>query len=272
MPGPDEHRRPATRIHRTISESGSAYLHTDQYYNPRNTQAHVDGTGPETVKDLDGRVPDYFIACVGTAGSSTGVARVLREQDPSVTVVGLVAAKSDFIPGIRDIDEVHQVGLFDPTTYDTIEAVSAEEAIDGLVALNRRCGVLAGPTGGAGLGRLGDLRVLGCQDSLALDSTLQRRHGLVTFRHRRISAADLGFILAEHGLMVRADAHCQGPAGERDDSVRVSLHAYNTVAEVDRLLDVLACLDTSPPGRRRELRIDRDDGHGRTRHHQPSER
>jgi cysteine synthase/rhodanese-related sulfurtransferase len=139
---------PLTRIHRTISESGSAYLHTDQYYNPLNTQAHVDGTGPEILRDLDGRAPDYFVACVGTAGSSTGVARVLREHDPSVTVVGLVAAKSDFIPGIRNIDEVHEVGLFDPTTYDTIEAVSAEESLDGLLALVRRCGVLAGPTGG----------------------------------------------------------------------------------------------------------------------------
>lgn len=139
---------PLTRIHRTISESGSAYLHTDQYYNPLNTQAHLDGTGPEIVKDLDGRAPDYFIACVGTAGSSTGVARVLRDTDPGVTVVGLVAAKSDFIPGIRNIDEVHEVGLFDPATYDTIEAVSAEESIDGLVTLVRRCGVLAGPTGG----------------------------------------------------------------------------------------------------------------------------
>lgn len=139
---------PLTRIHRTISEAGAAYLHTDQYYNQLNTQAHVAGTGPEIVKDLDGRAPDYFIACVGTAGSSTGVARVLRDHDPSVTVVGLVAAKSDFIPGIRNIDEVHEVGLFDPGTYDTIEAVSADEAIDGLLALVRRCGVLAGPTGG----------------------------------------------------------------------------------------------------------------------------
>lgn len=140
---------PLTRIHRTIGEAGPGYLHTDQYYNQHNTQAHVDGTGPEIVKDLDGRAPDHFIACVGTAGSSTGVARVLRQHDPSVTVVGLVAAKSDFIPGIRNIDEVHEVGLFDPATYHTIEAVSVDEAIDGLLALVRRCGVLAGPTGGA---------------------------------------------------------------------------------------------------------------------------
>jgi len=145
---PSNTEDPLTRIHRTISESGSAYLHTDQYYNPLNTRAHAEGTGPEIVRDLDGRAPDYFVACVGTAGSSTGVAQVLRAQDPAVTVVGLVAAKSDFIPGIRNIDEVHEVGLFDPGTYDTIEAVSADEAIDGLLDLVRRCGVLAGPTGG----------------------------------------------------------------------------------------------------------------------------
>ncbi|MFI9585459.1 pyridoxal-phosphate dependent enzyme [Streptomyces sp. NPDC052236] len=146
---PTDTEDPLTRFHQALAGSGNAYLHTDQYFNPRNTESHAAGTGPEIVKDLDGRAPDWFIACVGTAGSSTGVARVLREQDPGVRVVGLVAHKSDFIPGIRTIDEVHQVGLFDPATYDTIESVTADEAIDGMLTLIRRCGLLAGPTGGA---------------------------------------------------------------------------------------------------------------------------
>ncbi len=146
---PTETDDPLTRFHQALTEPGSAYLHTDQYFNPRNTEAHAAGTGPEIVKDLDGRAPDWFIACVGTAGSSTGVARVLREHNPEVRVLGLVAHKSDFIPGIRTIDEVHQVGLFDPATYDTIESVTSEEAIDGMLTLIRRCGLLSGPTGGA---------------------------------------------------------------------------------------------------------------------------
>ncbi|MGW3974493.1 pyridoxal-phosphate dependent enzyme [Streptomyces ardesiacus] len=140
---------PLTRFHQALTEPGATYLHTDQYFNPRNVEAHASGTGPEIVKDLDGHVPDWFVACVGTAGSSTGVARVLREHDPRVRVLGLVADKGDFVPGIRTLDEVHQVGLFDPATYDSLTPVTSQDAVDGMVTLIRRCGLLSGPTGGA---------------------------------------------------------------------------------------------------------------------------
>ncbi|MFJ3974163.1 pyridoxal-phosphate dependent enzyme [Streptomyces sp. NPDC090021] len=146
---PHDTEDPLTVFHRQLNQPGGAHLHTDQYFNARNTEAHATGTGPEIIADLDGRAPDWFIACVGTAGSSTGVARALRAHDPNVRVVGLVGQKSDFIPGIRTADEVQEVGIFDPATYGTIEAVSSEEAIDGMVTLLRRCGLLAGPTGGA---------------------------------------------------------------------------------------------------------------------------
>ncbi len=87
--------------------------------------------------------------------------------------------------------------------------------------------------------------ILGCPSSLAADSALpagQRRHGIVTFRHRDIPSDDLGFILFSQGFMVRADSLCQAGADGREGSVRVSLHAYNTVEEIDRLLTVLASL------------------------------
>jgi cysteine desulfurase/selenocysteine lyase len=93
-----------------------------------------------------------------------------------------------------------------------------------------------------GLGKLSSYEVLGCPLSLTADSTVQRRQGIVTFRHREIGSNDLGFILAGHGLMVRADGHCQARAGEKDSSVRVSLHVYNTPEEIDHLLEVLADL------------------------------
>ncbi|MER5663461.1 aminotransferase class V-fold PLP-dependent enzyme [Streptomyces mirabilis] len=93
-----------------------------------------------------------------------------------------------------------------------------------------------------GLRHLDAYEVLGCQTSLAADAPVQQRQGIVTFRHRDIGSGDLGFILFSHGFMVRSDHHCQGGAGEKSESVRVSLHVYNTVEEIDRLLDVLATL------------------------------
>ncbi|MFF5477813.1 aminotransferase class V-fold PLP-dependent enzyme [Streptomyces sp. NPDC012935] len=93
-----------------------------------------------------------------------------------------------------------------------------------------------------GLRHLDAYEILGCQSSLAADSPVQRRQGIVTFRHRAVDSADLGFILFSHGFMIRSDQHCQGSAGERTGSVRVSLHVYNTAEEVDRLLTVLATL------------------------------
>ncbi|MGK9463219.1 aminotransferase class V-fold PLP-dependent enzyme [Streptomyces sp. G6] len=87
--------------------------------------------------------------------------------------------------------------------------------------------------------------ILGCPTSLAADSVLpgaQRRHGIVTFRHRDIPSDDLGFILYSHGFMVRADSLCQAGAEEGKGSVRVSVHAYNTEEEIDRLHGVLASL------------------------------
>lgn len=90
-----------------------------------------------------------------------------------------------------------------------------------------------------GLRHLAPYEILGCQASLAADSAVQRRHGIVTFRHRDIPSDDLGFILYSHGFMVRADNLCQAGTDKRDGSVRVSVHVYNTVREIDRLLEVL---------------------------------
>ncbi|MDW4909828.1 pyridoxal-phosphate dependent enzyme [Streptomyces sp. ADMS] len=258
---PTDTNDPLTLFHRTLAESGSAYLHTDQYFNPRNTEAHLTGTGPEIVKDLDGRAPDWFIACVGTAGSSTGVARVLREQDPRVQVVGLVGAKSDFVPGIRTIDEVHEVGLFDPDTYDTMETVSADEAIDGMLTLVRRCGMLAGPTGGAAyFGAVRRLREVDAQlterqtavfivcDRVEsyLSYVKQRRPDLLGRPRRKNSVADLSDAEVSAAPAVGvADAQrwiaTDGPlvVDLRSPFAYAALHIDGSVNIVDELFDEL---------------------------------
>lgn len=91
----------------------------------------------------------------------------------------------------------------------------------------------------AGLAEFEGVRVLGCQNSLTADSPVQRREGIVTFRHARVRADDLGFVLADEGIMVRADSHCQAGRDSDDHAVRVSVHVYNTPEEIDRVLEVV---------------------------------
>ncbi|GGS36576.1 aminotransferase class V-fold PLP-dependent enzyme [Streptomyces violaceus] len=131
-------------------------------------------------------------------------------------------------------------------TPNTVGIASLEAALDWLDAAGveriERWTVALAARLTDGLRRLDAYEILGCPLSLAADSTVQRRQSIVTLRHRAIDSGDLGFILFSHGFMVRSDHHCQGDAGEKTDSMRVSLHVYNTVEEIDRLLSVLASL------------------------------
>lgn len=254
---------PLTIFHRELTRPGSAHLHTDQYFNERNTQAHASGTGPEIIADLDGRAPDWFIACVGTAGSSTGVARALRARDAGVSVVGLVGQKSDFIPGIRNADEVQEVGLFDPATYDAIEAVGSDDAIDGMLTLLRRCGLLAGPTGGAAYhGAVRHLRAFDGESAerrTAVFIVCDRVEGYVGYLRRRRpelfgqppvrnSAATLTD--AELDAVVRIDTHDASKWIEerrplvidlRGPFAYAALHIEGSVNIVDEIFEELLC-------------------------------
>lgn len=59
----------------------------DQYGNPDNADAHYYGTGPEIYAQMDGRI-DYLVAGAGTGGTISGIAKYLKERDPSIKVVG----------------------------------------------------------------------------------------------------------------------------------------------------------------------------------------
>lgn len=160
--------------------------------------------------------------------------------------------KAMALPGIGAIWSRGERGpAFEPGGWsgspNTSGVVSLHAALDWLDAAGvhqiERWTVGLGARLTDGLSRLGSYEILGCPLSLDAASTVQRRQGIVTFRHRDIGSNDLGFILASHGLMVRADGHCQGHAGEKESSVRVSLHVHNTPDDIDRLLDVLAGLN-----------------------------
>ena len=123
------------------------YFYPDQYTNPNNPSFHYHTTGKEIWNDL-GKV-DYFFGTLGTAGSSGGIVKYIKEQNPYLKAYGIVGEKGDFIPGIRNMDEMFEVGNFDLSLYDEIVNVSTSEALDSMFTLVNKCGILGGPTSGA---------------------------------------------------------------------------------------------------------------------------
>jgi cysteine synthase B len=147
-PDPNDPSNPVAEIERQMEAEPGAYYHTSQYTNELNTAAHRSATGPEIIADL-GDDADYFIAGMGTTGSSRGAGEYLKSVNPSLVNVGVIARKGQVVPGIRNGDEMHEVGLFRRDFYSEIVEVDAGAAIDGVLTLSRKLGVLAGPTSGA---------------------------------------------------------------------------------------------------------------------------
>ena len=58
----------------------------NQFDNVVNRQAHIETTGPEILRDTNGKV-DAFVCAVGTGGTLAGVARYLKQEKSSIRIV-----------------------------------------------------------------------------------------------------------------------------------------------------------------------------------------
>lgn len=99
----------------------------DQFANPDNPQAHVDGTGPELWRQTGGRIT-HFVSAMGTTGTIMGVSAYLKSQNPAVQVVGAQPAEGSQIPGIRKWPEAYLPKIFDRSRVDAYESIVQAEA------------------------------------------------------------------------------------------------------------------------------------------------
>lgn len=95
------------------------------------------------------RKVDFFFNGLGTAGSSLGISKRLQQDNPELQTVAIVPETNHFFPGIRSLSQMWESGLFERHQYKTFLNVAEQEAIDGMLMLNRQCGVLCGVTAGA---------------------------------------------------------------------------------------------------------------------------
>ncbi len=131
------------------------YFMPDQFNNPANPDAHRKGTAPEILEDTDGRV-DAFVAGVGTGGTITGVAEVLKREIPHILTVAVEPASSQVLKGararphaIQGIGASFVPGILNRAVVDRIVPVSDEDALRTTSRLSREEGILVGISSGA---------------------------------------------------------------------------------------------------------------------------
>jgi cysteine synthase A len=137
-----------------ILESKKRSFMINQFENPANPEAHRRTTAVEILHDL-GRVPDVFVAGVGTGGTFTGVGEVLKKENPAVKLVVVEPAESAILsggnPGPHRISGIGAGFIprnLNTDIIDDVAAVSYEEAAE-TVKLMAHAGIFAGVSSGA---------------------------------------------------------------------------------------------------------------------------
>ncbi|RMZ50718.1 pyridoxal-phosphate dependent enzyme [Flavobacteriaceae bacterium PRS1] len=158
---PRSYYQVAKRLHEEIK--GSVFI--NQYFNALNIEAHYKTTGPEIWSQTEGKIT-HLVACSGTGGTISGVAKYLKEQNPNVKIIGVDAYGSV-------LQKYHETREFDAneiypyrieglgkniiptaTDFDLIDKfikVSDEESAHTARELAKTEGLFVGYTSGAAL-------------------------------------------------------------------------------------------------------------------------
>ncbi|MEM9362563.1 MAG: cysteine synthase family protein [Bacteroidota bacterium] len=91
----------AKRLHSEIDNS----IYINQYFNELNIEAHYKSTGPEIWEQTNGEIT-HLVACNGTGGTISGIARYLKEQNSNIRILGVDAYGSV-------LQKFHETGEFD---------------------------------------------------------------------------------------------------------------------------------------------------------------
>ena len=144
-------------IHRAVelAATDSRYYIPQQFENPANPEAHRLTTAEEIWNDTDGKV-DIVVAGVGTGGTITGIAEVIKERKPSFKAIAVEPTDSHVLTGgkpgahgIQGIGAGFVPDVLDTEVLDEIIAVQTDSAIAEARRLASEEGILAGISSGA---------------------------------------------------------------------------------------------------------------------------
>ncbi|MDJ0781425.1 MAG: cysteine synthase A [Desulfosarcinaceae bacterium] len=127
----------------------------DQFGNPANPQVHRETTAEEIWADTQGEV-DLLISGVGTGGTITGVAQVLKQRNPNFKAVAVEPADSPVLSGgqkgphkIQGIGAGFIPAILDQEVIDEVVTVTNDDAFATARHLANAEGILCGISSGA---------------------------------------------------------------------------------------------------------------------------
>jgi cysteine synthase len=153
-PGSEGMKGAIGKAREIASNSHNAYM-PDQFANPANPEIHRKTTAEEIWRDTRGDV-DVLVSGVGTGGTITGVAEVIKSRKPSFKAVAVEPAASPVLSGgkagphkIQGIGAGFIPQILNTRIIDEVVTVTNEEAFQVARDLARLEGILCGISSGA---------------------------------------------------------------------------------------------------------------------------
>jgi cysteine synthase A len=142
---------------REVLESESKAYMPDQFANPANPRIHRETTAEEIWRDTEGQV-DILVSGVGTGGTITGVAQVIKQRKPSFKAIAVEPADSPVLSGgSKGPHKIQGIGagfipeVLDQSIIDEVVTVSNEDAFETARQAARLDGILCGISSGAAI-------------------------------------------------------------------------------------------------------------------------
>ncbi len=154
-PGAEGMRGAVSKAEHMAAEDPALYFIPQQFQNPANPEVHRRTTAEEIWKDTDGKA-DVIVAGVGTGGTITGVASVLKKRKPTFKAIAVEPAESPVLSGgnpgphrIQGIGAGFVPDVLQLDLVDEIIKVTGDNAAATARRLAMEEGILAGISSGA---------------------------------------------------------------------------------------------------------------------------
>ncbi|MEW6684654.1 MAG: cysteine synthase A [Candidatus Edwardsbacteria bacterium] len=153
-PGSEGMRGAVKKAEEIVKKKPNSFM-PQQFKNPANPEIHRKTTALEIWKDTDGKV-DILISGVGTGGTITGVAEVIKKKKTSFKAIAVEPADSPILSGgapgphkIQGIGAGFIPDVLNRNIIDEIIKVTNEDAISFARRLAKEEGIFAGISSGA---------------------------------------------------------------------------------------------------------------------------